>query len=75
VANAVVGARIREGTLGLDAGSSEHPRCGRAATIAAVRVEEMTFLSDGVVCAARVYRPDPPPTEGTPCIVMANGFR
>jgi len=32
------------------------------------------FRSDGVACAARVYRPDPPPTEGSPCIVMANGF-
>ena len=42
--------------------------------IAAVRVEEMTFRSDGVDCAARVYRPDVPPGETTPCVVMANGF-
>ena len=42
--------------------------------IAAVRIEETTFRSDGVDCAARVYRPDVGPGETTPCIVMANGF-
>jgi fermentation-respiration switch protein FrsA (DUF1100 family) len=42
--------------------------------IAAVRVEEKTFRSDGVDCAARVYRPDAQPGEATPCVVMANGF-
>ncbi len=42
--------------------------------IAAVRIEETTFRSDGVDCAARVYRPDVAPGETTPCIVMANGF-
>jgi dienelactone hydrolase len=41
---------------------------------AAMAVEEMTFRSDGVDCAARVYRPDVAPGETTPCIVMANGF-
>ena len=41
---------------------------------AAIGVEEMTFRSDGVDCAARVYRPDVAPGEATPCIVMANGF-
>jgi fermentation-respiration switch protein FrsA (DUF1100 family) len=40
----------------------------------AVRVEEMTFRSDGVDCAARVYRPDVASGETTPCVVMANGF-
>ena len=40
----------------------------------AVRVEEMTFLSEGVDCVARVYRPDVAPGEATPCVVMANGF-
>jgi pimeloyl-ACP methyl ester carboxylesterase len=42
--------------------------------IVAVRVEETTFLSQGVDCAARVYRPDVAPGEATPCVVMANGF-
>jgi fermentation-respiration switch protein FrsA (DUF1100 family) len=42
--------------------------------VAAVRIEEMTFRSEGVDCAARVYRPDAQPGETTPCIVMANGF-
>jgi len=42
--------------------------------IMAVRVEEMTFRSEGVDCAARVYRPDVAPGEATPCVVMANGF-
>ncbi len=42
--------------------------------IAAVRVEEMTFRSEGVDCAARVYRPDVAPGEATPCVVMGNGF-
>ena len=41
---------------------------------AAVGVEEMTFRSEGVDCAARVYRPDVAPGEATPCVVMANGF-
>jgi hypothetical protein len=41
---------------------------------AAMGVEEMTFLSEGVDCAARVYRPDVAPREATPCVVMANGF-
>ncbi len=40
----------------------------------AVRVEEVTFLSEGVECAARVYRPDVAPGEATPCVVMGNGF-
>ncbi len=40
----------------------------------AMRVEEMTFRSEGVECAARVYRPDVAPGEATPCVVMANGF-
>jgi len=40
----------------------------------AVRVEETTFRSEGVDCAARVYRPDAAPGEATPCVVMANGF-
>lgn len=34
----------------------------------------MTFRSDGVDCAARVYRPDAQLGEATPCVVMANGF-
>ena len=42
--------------------------------IAAVRVEEMTFRSEGVDCAATVYRPDAQPGEARPCVVMANGF-
>jgi dienelactone hydrolase len=42
--------------------------------IAMMGVEEMTFLSEGVDCAARVYRPDVAPGEATPCVVMANGF-
>jgi uncharacterized protein len=42
--------------------------------IALVEVQEMTFRSDGVDCAARVYRPDVAPGETTPCVVMANGF-
>jgi pimeloyl-ACP methyl ester carboxylesterase len=42
--------------------------------IVAVRVEEKTFLSEGVECAARIYRPDAAPGEATPCVVMANGF-
>jgi uncharacterized protein len=44
--------------------------------IAAMRVEETMFRSDGVDCAARVYRPGPNVASGeaTPCIVMANGF-
>jgi fermentation-respiration switch protein FrsA (DUF1100 family) len=42
--------------------------------IAAVRIEETTFHSDGEDCAARVYRPDVAPGTTTPCIVMANGF-
>lgn len=42
--------------------------------IAVVGVQEMTFRSDGVDCAVRVYRPDAPPGEATPCVVMANGF-
>jgi uncharacterized protein len=42
--------------------------------IAGVRVEEMTFRSGGVDCAARVYWPDVAPEETTPCVVMANGF-
>jgi uncharacterized protein len=42
--------------------------------IVAMRVEEMTFRSEGVDCAARVYRPDVAPGEATPCVVMANGF-
>jgi uncharacterized protein len=42
--------------------------------IAAVRIEETTFRSDGVDCAARVYRPDVAPEQGTPSVVMANGF-
>jgi dienelactone hydrolase len=40
----------------------------------AMGVEEMTFRSEGVDCAARVYRPDVATGETTPCIVMANGF-
>jgi uncharacterized protein len=39
-----------------------------------MRVEETTFRSEGVECAARVYRPDVAPGEPTPCVVMANGF-
>ena len=39
-----------------------------------VGVEEMTFRSGGVDCAARVYRPDVAPGEATRCVVMANGF-
>ncbi len=42
--------------------------------IVAVRVEEVTFRSEGVDCAARVYRPGVAPGEATPCVVMANGF-
>jgi fermentation-respiration switch protein FrsA (DUF1100 family) len=42
--------------------------------IAAVRVEETTFRSDGVDCAARIYRPEVASGETTPCVVMANGF-
>src|ERR1700704_23590 len=42
--------------------------------IAAVRVEEMTFRSEGVDCAARIYRPGVAPGEATPFVVMANGF-
>jgi uncharacterized protein len=34
----------------------------------------VTFRSDGVDCAARVYRPDVASGETTPCVVMANGF-
>jgi uncharacterized protein len=34
----------------------------------------MTFLSEGVECAARVYRSDVAPGDATPCVVMANGF-
>ena len=34
----------------------------------------MTFRSEGVDSAARVYRPDVALGEATPCIVMANGF-
>ena len=34
----------------------------------------MTFRSEGVDCAARIYRPDIAPGETTPCVVMANGF-
>ncbi|MFZ1155117.1 MAG: CocE/NonD family hydrolase [Solirubrobacteraceae bacterium] len=34
-------------------------------------VEDVTFLSEGVDCAARVYRPDLAPGEATPCVVMA----
>lgn len=34
----------------------------------------MTFRSEGVDCAARIYRPDITPAETTPCVVMANGF-
>ncbi len=40
----------------------------------AVGVEEVTFLSKGVDCVARVYRPDVASGEATPCVVMANGF-
>ena len=42
--------------------------------IAAMRTEEMTFRSEGVDCAARIYRPDVAPGEATSCVVMANGF-
>ncbi len=42
--------------------------------IVAVRVEEMKFRSEGVDCAARVYRPDVAAGEITPCVVMGNGF-
>jgi dipeptidyl aminopeptidase/acylaminoacyl peptidase len=42
--------------------------------IAAVRIEETTFRSDGVDCAARIYRPHVALGEATPCIVTANGF-
>jgi hypothetical protein len=42
--------------------------------IAAVRIEEATFRSQGVDCAARVYRSDVSPGQSTPCVVMANGF-
>jgi uncharacterized protein len=42
--------------------------------IAAMSAEGMTFRSQGVDCAARVYRPDVAPGTATPCIVMANGF-
>jgi uncharacterized protein len=41
--------------------------------IAAVRIEEMTFRSEGVDCAARLYSPDAP-AQSTPCVVMGNGF-
>lgn len=41
---------------------------------AATGVEEMTFLSEGVDCVARVYRPDVALGEATPCVVMGNGF-
>jgi fermentation-respiration switch protein FrsA (DUF1100 family) len=41
---------------------------------AAVTVEDVTFVSEGVDCTARVYRPDLAPGEATPCVVMANGF-
>jgi fermentation-respiration switch protein FrsA (DUF1100 family) len=41
---------------------------------AAMGIEEKTFLSEGVECAARVYRPDVAPGEATPCVVMGNGF-
>jgi len=34
----------------------------------------MTFRSEGVDCAARVYRPDVASGKITPCIVMASGF-
>ncbi len=34
----------------------------------------MTFRSEGVDCAARVYRPDVSLGEATPCVVMGNGF-
>jgi dienelactone hydrolase len=40
----------------------------------AVTVEEMTFGSAGVDCAARLYRPSAAPGHGQPCVVMANGF-
>jgi len=40
----------------------------------AMRIEETTFRSEGVDCAARVYRPDVAPGEATPCVVMGNGF-
>lgn len=39
-----------------------------------MKIEEMMFRSEGVECAARVYRPDVAPGEATPCVVMANGF-
>jgi pimeloyl-ACP methyl ester carboxylesterase len=42
--------------------------------IAAVRIEETTFRSDGVNCAARIYRPDAAPGQSRPCVVMGNGF-
>lgn len=42
--------------------------------ISTVKIEEMTFRSEGVDCAARIYRPDVAPEEATPCVVMANGF-
>jgi uncharacterized protein len=42
--------------------------------ISTVKIEEMTFRSEGVDCAARIYRPDVAPGETTPCVVMANGF-
>jgi uncharacterized protein len=42
--------------------------------IGVMGVQEMTFRSDGVDCAARVYRPEVAPGQSTPCVVMANGF-
>jgi len=39
-----------------------------------VAVEETTFRSESVDCAARVYRPAVAPGEITPCIVIGNGF-
>ncbi|MBM7520366.1 alpha/beta hydrolase [Nocardioides nitrophenolicus] len=35
---------------------------------------EETFLSDGVACAARVYRPRSVPEAGAPAVVMGHGF-
>jgi dienelactone hydrolase len=37
-------------------------------------VRETTFRSDGVDCAARIYRPATLSAKATPCVVMANGF-
>lgn len=39
-----------------------------------MKIEETTFRSDGVDCAARLYGPDVASGEATPCVVMANGF-